>query len=275
MKMKTGILGVLMAFSLWLGCASAQAQEAQASPSPAAAEGVHHKTLFEQIKEGGWVMVPIAVCSIATVYLIGDGVIRTGRKKLLPPEQEVAIKDLFRQGDYVGAYEYCKANPSALSNVVRVGVSLLGDGKQAVEEGTYAEIAKENSRLQTYISYLSVIGVCTPMIGLLGTVTGMIRAFATLGSSGIGDPSSLSAAIGEVLVATASGLFIAIPAFGAFYFLRNRAAAAIHDIQDTMARLFRKMPYESLTDVHIGDDELYAAMPNWLEQGEAGEAPAA
>ena len=62
------------------------------------------------------------------------------------------------------------------------------------------------------------------MIGLLGTVTGMIKAFATLGASGIGDPSGLSAAIGEVLVATASGLVIAIPAFGAFYFLRNRAA---------------------------------------------------
>jgi biopolymer transport protein ExbB len=276
--MKIGILGILAALGLWLGCASAQAQEAQASPAAegAKADAVKHKTLFEQIKEGGWVMFPIAVCSIATVYLIGDGVIRTGRKKILPPEQEAAVKDLFRQGDYVGAYEYCKANPSALSNVIRVGVSLLGDGKQAVEEGIYAEIAKENSRLQTYISYLSVIGVCTPMIGLLGTVTGMIRAFATLGSSGIGDPSSLSAAIGEVLVATASGLFIAIPAFGAFYFLRNRAAAAIHDIQDTVARLFRKMPYESLTDVHIGDEELYAAMPNWLETAaEAGEAPAA
>ena len=88
------------------------------------------------------------------------------------------------------------------------------------------ELAKENSHLQTYISYLSVIGVCTPMIGLLGTVTGMIKAFAKLGSSGIGDPSGLSAAIGEVLVATASGLVIAIPAFGAFYFLRNRARPA-------------------------------------------------
>jgi biopolymer transport protein ExbB len=102
------------------------------------------------------------------------------------------------------------------------------------------------------------------MIGLLGTVTGMIKAFAKLGSSGIGDPSGLSAAIGEVLVATASGLVIAIPAFGAFYFLRNRASSAIHNIQDVINRLFRKMPYESLVGVHIGDDELYAAIPNWL-----------
>src|SRR6202000_2007152 len=125
-----------------------------------------------------------------------------------------------------------------LDNVLRVGLSLLGEGKQAAEEGMLGELAKESSKLQTWLSYLSVIGVCTPMIGLVGTVTGMIKAFATLGSSGIGDPSSLSAAIGEVLVATASGLIIAIPAFGSFYSLRNRAAGIIHDIQDNVASLF-------------------------------------
>jgi biopolymer transport protein ExbB len=151
-----------------------------------------------------------------------------------------------------------------MTNVLRVGIGLLGEGKAVTEEGMTGELAKENSRMQTWISYLSVIGVCAPMIGLLGTVTGMIKAFATLGSSGIGDPSSLSAAIGEVLIATASGLFIAIPAFGAFYFLRNRALNAIHRIEDVINTLFRKMPYETLVGVHIGDEELYAALPNWL-----------
>jgi biopolymer transport protein ExbB len=235
------------------------------SPSPAA-EGVRSKTLWQQIQQGGWVMVPIALCSIATLYLIGDGVLRTSRARLAPPEHEQSVKTLFRQGDYVGAYNYCKEHPSPLCNVLRVGIGLLGDGKEVAEEGMLAELAKENSRMQTYISYLSVIGVCTPMLGLLGTVTGMIKAFAKLGASGIGDPSGLSAAIGEVLVATASGLFIAIPAFGAFYFLRNRAAASIHHIQDVVNSLFRKMPYESLVGVHLGDEELYAAIPNWLVQ---------
>ena len=241
------------------------------SASPAGPPaGVQSKTLWEQIREGGWVMFPIALCSIATLYLIGDGIIRTSRKKAAPAAQEDALKTLFRQGDYVGAYNYCKENPSPLTNVLRVGVGLLGEGKEVAEEGMVGELAKENSHLQTYISYLSVIGVCTPMIGLLGTVTGMIKAFAKLGSSGIGDPSGLSAAIGEVLVATASGLIIAIPAFGAFYFLRNRAAETIHHIQDVVNSLFRKMPYESLAGVHLGDDELFAATPNWL----APDAPA-
>jgi biopolymer transport protein ExbB len=236
------------------------------SAEPAAPTGEQKKTLWQTIAQGGWVMVPIALCSIATLYLIGDGVIRTTPKRVAPPEAEQNVKTLFRNGDYVGAYNYCKENPSSLTNVLRVGIGLLGEGKEVTEEGMTGELAKENSSMQTYISYLSVIGVCAPMIGLLGTVTGMIKAFQKLGAAGIGDPSGLSAAIGEVLVATASGLIIAIPAFGAFYFLRNRAAASLHHIQDIINSLFRKMPYESLNGVHIGDDELYAAIPNWLVQ---------
>jgi biopolymer transport protein ExbB len=262
MKQKTIYLAGLSILLLLIFASVGLAQ----SPSPAGSEGVQSKSLLRQIQEGGWVMVPIALCSIATLYLIGDGIIRTGRARIAPPEHEQNVKALFRQGDYVGAYNYCKEHPSALTNVLRVGIGLLGDGKDVAEEGMLAELAKENSRMQTYISYLSVIGVCTPMLGLLGTVTGMIKAFAKLGSSGIGDPSGLSAAIGEVLVATASGLFIAIPAFGAFYFLRNRAAASTHHIQDIVNSLFRKMPYDALAGVHLGDEELYAAIPNWMVQ---------
>ena len=263
MKLKFLHLAALLFFSaIFLSPALAQSPAPAAAASPA--ETVHSKTLWEQIKEGGWVMFPIGLCSIATLYLIGDGYLRTSRARIAPPAQEQSVKSLFRQGDYVAAYNYTKENPSPLDNVLRAGIGLLGDGKQVAEEGMMGQLAKENSHLQTYISYLSVIGVCTPMIGLLGTVTGMIKAFAKLGSSGIGDPSGLSAAIGEVLVATASGLIIAIPAFGAFYFLRTRAADAIHHIQDVINSLFRKMPYESLAGVHLGDEELYAAIPNWM-----------
>lgn len=259
-------IGLLFAGAPLLADPAAPAPNAAAEHAPAG----HHKTLWAQIKEGGWVMVPIGMCSFLTLYLIGDGIARvTSPKKLLPAEQVEAVRGLFRAGKYEEAYQYCKAHPSAFTNVCRVAVSLLGEGKIAVEEGILSEMAKENSRMQTFSSYLSVIGVCTPMIGLLGTVTGMIKAFATLGSAGIGDPSSLSAAIGEVLVATASGLFIAIPAFTAYYYLRNRAAKVLHDIQDTMASLLRKMPYEKLAGVHLGDEELYAADPEWWIEEDA------
>lgn len=264
MKLKHAYLLSLLTAGLFCAAASLQAQAPAEPAKGEAAPAVHNKTLWEQIKEGGWVMFPIGLCSVATLYLIGDGIIRTGQKRTQPQQHVDAVKNAFRQGDYVGAFNYCRANPSPFTNVCGVAVSLLGEGKQAVEEGLIGELAKENSHMNTYISYLSVIGVCTPMIGLLGTVTGMISAFATLGTSGIGDPSKLSAAIGEVLMATASGLLIAIPAFFGYYVLRNRAIKAIHDIQDTMALLLRKMPYDHLAGAHIGDDELYAATPNWI-----------
>ncbi len=268
MTRKSLSIAALVLLTPFLAVPATYAQAASPAASPA--ETIHSKTLWEQIKEGGWVMFPIGLCSVATLYLIGDGFLRTSRKRVSPEAHEQSVKSLFRQGDYVGAFNFCKENPSPLTNVLRVGVGLLGEGKQVAEEGMMGELAKENSRMQTYISYLSVIGVTTPMIGLLGTVTGMIKAFAKLGSSGIGDPSGLSAAIGEVLVATASGLVIAIPAFGAFYFLRNRAAASLHHIQDVINSAFRKMPYESLAGVHLGDEELYAAIPNWLVQPAEG-----
>lgn len=241
----------------------AQAQEAPAKGAAAQPE-VHEKTLWEQIEEGGWVMVPIGLCSMLTLYLIGDGFMRvTAPKKMLPEGEVDTVKNFFRQGKYVDAYTFCKGQSSAFANVAKAAISSLGDGKAATEEAVVAEMVKENSRIQTYVSYLSVIGVCTPMIGLLGTVTGMISAFAVLGSSGIGDPSGLSAAIGEVLVATASGLFIAIPAFTAYYWLRNRGVKGLHDVQDTVATLLHKAPYDKLAGANIGDMEIIAADPEW------------
>ena len=271
MKQKLVILGSVAFAALMFTAAVAQAQTPAASsagnpPAPA----VQKRSLLTTIYEGGWVMFPIAFCSIFTVYLIGDGITRTSPNKLSPPEDTKAVQNLFRNGDYVGAYNYCKSHPAPMTNVVRVGVSYLGDGKNMTENAMSEELAKENSHLQTKLSYLSVIGVCTPMIGLLGTVTGMMGAFSTLGSTGIGDPGKLAGSIGEVLVATASGLFIAIPAFGAFYYLRNRAAAGLHVIEDTVNSLFRKMPYDMLNNVHIGDEELFAAAPNWVQAEQQG-----
>lgn len=269
LRLLTFLLGILL-----LGAIDLRAQTPAPPPANAPEEAAHTKTLWEQIKEGGWVMIPIAICSVMTLYLIGDGVIRTGARRVQPVRDVDMVKNAFRQGDYVAAYDYCKANPSPFTNVCGVGISLLGEGKEAVEEGIVGELAKENSQMNTHISYLSVIGVCTPMIGLLGTVTGMIKAFATLGNSGIGDPSKLAEAIGEVLVATASGLLIAIPAFIGYYVLRNRAIRAMHAIQDTMASLLRKMPYDQLAGANIGDDELFAATPNWVTTEGDGSADA-
>lgn len=230
---------------------------------------VKHKSMLDKLREGGWVMFPIAAFSITTIWLVTDLWIRTGLKKMAPDSQVASIKDLFRMGDYVGAYQYAKNNPTAFGDTVRVALSFIGDGQVATEEALIGELNKVNASITTRINYLSVIGVCTPMVGLLGTVTGMVSAFEVLGSSGIGDPSALAGAIGEVLIATASGLAIAIPAFMFFYVLRNKLQGTIHKLQEICTSLFRKMPYDDLKDCHVGEEEFFAARPNWVGDEEA------
>jgi biopolymer transport protein ExbB len=243
---------------------------------PAAGGGVKHETLWDEIVKGGWVMIPLGLCSVAMVWLIVDGVLRTKRERLVPALEIEKLRNAFRAGDYVGGYQAAQEVPCAINSVVRAGLISIGDGKDATEESMLAELTKEQARGATRLSYLSVLGVCTPMIGLIGTVTGMISAFKVLGQGGVTQNTDLlSRAISEVLVATAAGLFIAVPAFMAYYFLRNRLQGALQEVEYEAYNLFRKMPYHLAEGVHIGDQELYANTPNWVEGGAAEGAPAA
>jgi len=221
-------------------------------------------TMIDLYKEGGWVMHVLFACSIAMVWLIIDVSLRTARKSMTPPTDVVTAQEAFRSGDYVAAYQAMKAGTSPFCEVVRSALGSVGYGKDATEEALYSTVDKINSTLQTRINYLSVIGVCAPMIGLLGTVAGMKGAFGALDTSGT-DVGGLAGHIGEVLVATASGLLVAIPAFGAFYFLRNKLQGAIHQLQEESERLFRNAPYEYLQNADVGQEETYAALPNWVE----------
>jgi biopolymer transport protein ExbB len=234
-----------------------------AASAQEAAGGVHKKTLMDLFIEGGWVMYPITACSVAMIWFIVDGYIRTSAGKLYPVDHVTQLRELFKKGDYVGAYAFAKTAGSPLADVVRAGVAFTPDGKTMTEEAIISEITRVNAELKGRSSYLSVIGVCTPMIGLVGTVTGMMSAFETLGTSGVGDPSKLSGAIGEVLVATGAGLFIAIPAFMSYYMLANRINKGVHDITEIVTGLFRAFPYAEIEGRKVGDEEIYAAKPDW------------
>jgi biopolymer transport protein ExbB len=240
-----------------------------ASAAAAAAGGATKKTMIDTYHEGGWVMHVLLVCSIAMVWLIIDIWMRTNRPKMTPPEDVGVAQELFRAGDYLGAYQAMKGSFSPFAEVVRAGLASVGHGKDATEEAIYATVDKVNSTLQTRINYLSVIGVCAPMIGLLGTVGGMKGAFGSLGTAGLsGGVGELAGHIGEVLVATATGLLVAIPAFMAFYFLRNKLQGAVHQLHAESEHLFRNAPYDYLKDADVGQEETYAALPNWIQSPE-------
>lgn len=237
-----------------------------------AAPKVAQQTLLQKLNMPAiWILV---VCSFLIVWLALDAFTKTSKEAVVPKKESDAVKDFFRSGDYVGAYNYCKANPGVYTNVVRVGLAFVSDGKHAAEEAMATQVGKENSFFQSRIAYLSVIGVVAPMIGLAGTVMGMIDAFASLGQAGAADPSKLSAAIGHVLYATAGGLVVAIPAFILFYVLRQRVTSALGLLHEELTLLFRRMPYEHLAAANVSESEIYANMPNWLQGAVADPAAA-
>lgn len=211
-------------------------------------------------------ILPLWFCSALIVYLVIDLHLKSSRKQFIPDADIETVRGFFRAGDYRGAYAWSAAAKGAVPALVRAGLKHAPDGKACCDEAMAALIVGENARFQHRIAYLSVIGVIAPMVGLTGTVVGMIQAFAAMGQAGAADPSKLSGAIGHVLHATASGLAVAIPAFVFYYLLRNRVAHQIHTLSLVANDLFRRFPYEHLKDVAFEGGEPVAALPDWLAE---------
>jgi biopolymer transport protein ExbB len=236
--------------SLALSHATGFGQDEEGAPAP------HAQNIFETIKEGGPLIMTIwgaiVLTSVTMVTFIIQNVLSLRKAKLAPPPLINALQQTIAVGNYQEAWETCNANKNYLANVLKAGLSRIGRGKEAVEDAVAEHGLREATLLRTRNSYLSVIGVVSPMIGLLGTVIGMIGAFAVLGQSGISDPRALAGKIGEVLLATASGLFIAIPAFVSYYIFRNMAQMCIVHADDVVNSLIIDIPYSELEGVQIG-----------------------
>jgi biopolymer transport protein ExbB len=145
------------------------------------------------------------------------------RKEIMPPHLAEEVRRLVSEGRLAEAEQLCRDTPSFLSFVLLNGLAEVEGGWQSIEKALEDATAEQSARLFRRIEYLSVIGNIAPMLGLLGTVTGMIGAFQTVartqGTAGAGD---LARGIYEALVTTVGGLVIAIPALGAFAIFRNR-----------------------------------------------------
>ena len=234
------------------------------------------ESIIKQIWHGGAMVVFVWICLLATsvimVTLIIQLAIMMQKAKLAPPPLVDSLRQLISSGNYQEAWETCNANKNYLANVLRAGLGRIGRGKEAVEGGLSEHGLREATLLRTRNSYLSVIGVVSPMIGLLGTVIGMMGAFSVLGASGMGNPKELAGKISEVLLATASGLFIAIPAFVAYYIFRNMSQASIVHADDIVNTLITDVPYDELAGMQVGENFAAAGVPQMARP--IGGAPA-
>ena len=237
----------------WLA-ASAWAEGGNPAAAAVGDETRSRQTFWDIVTEDWPIMSVLLITSVVMMGLIVEGFFRIRLEVTAPSLLYNQLRELFGIQNYQEAFNLCQNKKNFLTNVVLGGLRRVGQGKNAVDTTIQEHSVREGLRLRTKISYLSVIGVIAPMIGLTGTVYGMIKAFASLGSSGLADPAKLAGAIGTVLWATLSGLTIAIPAFLFYYFFRNRAQAVIVDTEERIASLFERVPYDELRGVMIGED---------------------
>jgi len=223
----------------------------------AAGEMPENMNVIQLILHGGPLIIMIWIAILGTSVIMMTFIIQLFivlRDEQLAPKALIdSLQSTIHAGNYQEAWEICRANKAYVALVLKGGLERLGRGKAAVETALIEHGIREGQSMKTKNSYLSVIGVVAPMIGLLGTVIGMMGAFAVLGQAGVSDPRKLALSIGEVLMATASGLFIAIPAFVFYYYFRNRATIVLVNADDKLNRLIEDIPFEELAGINVGD----------------------
>jgi len=219
------ILGVVAAGVLFAGWATALAGEG---------ETVHRRTVFDIMKVatfgkdqfnliGFMDMMVIYLCSIASVALIIEHAI-TIRRVVIVPELSVAqIKTMFDERRFREALEFCQNDPSFVSGVIHAGLIEAANGYEAMENAMQEAADERTARLYRKIEWLNLLGNLSPMLGLLGTVWGMIMAFGEIeAKGGKADPSDLAGGILVALFSTFMGLVVAIPALAGYGIFRSR-----------------------------------------------------
>lgn len=176
----------------------------------------------EMIQAGGLVGYIIVGLSLTMVALIVEHILSIRRKTLMPPGLAEEVHRLIGEQKYQQADQSCRMNPSYLSRVLGAGLAEVSLGYGSVEKAMEDTGAEQSSRLFRKIEYLSVIGTIAPMLGLLGTVWGMILAFVEFESKANPQVSELAPGIYKALVTTLLGLGVAVPALAAFAIFRNR-----------------------------------------------------
>lgn len=210
--------------------------------SPAEAVPADEDSVFQIIFSGGPVgaaiVLLLVVLSIAGMALVVEHALSIRRPVMIPEELEAQLNQSLSQGQVGQALSQCQAAPSCLASLVSSSLAEVDGGWSEVDKALDEEAAEQAARLFRKIEYLSVLGNIAPMVGLLGTVVGMILAFREVADTqGAARAAQLASGIYQALVTTVGGLLIAIPAIAAYAVFRNRVDHLMADSVSTARHL--------------------------------------
>ncbi len=210
---------------------------------------MHDTWLF--LQRGGILMIPLILCSIIVLAIVIERAFTLRRKKVLIPEIISVIETIKKPEDIHLAISICQKNEGAFANIVQLGLENKELSNEELKELIIDQGRQEVRSFEKGLVVIETIAGIAPLLGLLGTVTGMIKVFTVISEQGLGQTQALSGGISEALITTVVGLSIGIPALVLYNYFTDKAENLIMDIEKFTSELLRKLSrFQSIKDVN-------------------------
>lgn len=205
-------------------------------------------TLFELLLMGRWFMVPIGLCSLLGLAIVIERLAALRLNAVVPHRFLGGLKRVFphARGDRAKALDYCRQQDCPIGRVIASGLTRFNKGQEIVERAMEDTGAAEIQKLRRNLQMLFAVAGATPMLGLLGTVWGMIEAFQTASVKGLGQAEHLATGIYKALVTTFAGLVVAIPTLILYYYFRGKIERIVTRLNEVSIEF---------TEHYLGEDE--------------------
>ncbi len=187
--------------------------------------------------KGGIIMIPIGICSVLALAITIERLINLTLNKVHPLEFVNKIKILLTQLKVEEALAICTNTNTPIAHIIEAGILKRNLERDRVKEAIEQSGKQQATHLHKYMGVLSTVASITPLLGLLGTVTGMIKVFHVISIKGVGNPGALAGGISEALITTAAGLVVAIPALVLYNYFYKRANRFILYMENTSLEL--------------------------------------
>lgn len=187
--------------------------------------------MLELIQAGGWLMLPILVCSVIALAITLERFWTLRQSRILPEALRGRAWRLAYEKQLEERHLEAIKESSPLGRILAAGLYALPHGRLAMSEAIEDAGRHEAHRLERYLNTLGTIAAISPLLGLLGTVIGMIKVFGAISAEGMGDMPALSGGIAEALITTAAGISVAIPALIAYRYLRGLVDARVVEME--------------------------------------------
>lgn len=194
--------------------------------------------MLELVKSGGWLMIPIIICSVIAMAIIIERFWSLQEKKIIPHQQMVAqiwkwAQDNNLTGDRIKELR----DSSPLGRILASGLMNANQTREVMKESIVDTGRHVTHELERYLSMLGTISVITPLLGLLGTVVGMIKVFSVITDVGVGNPGELAEGISQALITTAAGISVAIPSVIFHRFFRRKVDNLVVSMEQESLKL--------------------------------------